>query len=61
LPSGGGLADGGQGAFAMAGGGALPMGNSSVPEPFRQITEIVGNQPDDAAGVIRNWISEGNS
>jgi flagellar M-ring protein FliF len=56
----GGLAEGGQ-AFAMAGGGALPMGNSGVPEPFRQITEIVGNQPDDAAGVIRNWISEGSS
>jgi flagellar biosynthesis/type III secretory pathway M-ring protein FliF/YscJ len=45
----------------MAGGGALPMGNSNVAEPYRQITEIVGNQPDDAAGVIRNWISEGNS
>ncbi len=61
LPPGGGTADSGQGAFAMAGGGALPMGNSSVAEPYRQITEIVGNQPDDAAGVIRNWISEGNS
>jgi flagellar M-ring protein FliF len=61
LPPGGGMADNGQGAFAMAGGGALPMGNSNVAEPYRQITEIVGNQPDDAAGVIRNWISEGNS
>lgn len=61
LPPAGGMADSGPGAFAMAGGGALPLGNSGVPEQFRQITDIVGNQPDDAAGVIRNWISEGNS
>jgi flagellar M-ring protein FliF len=49
-------ATGGPAAIAAnngSGGGFAPAG------PARQIAAIVGSQPEEAAGVIRNWIAEG--
>ena len=61
LPAGESMADDAQTAFATA-GGALPMaGARQLPEPLRQIADIVGNQPDEAAGVIRHWIAESST
>lgn len=60
LPPADSMADDAQAAFAAT-GGALPMGGHALPEPLRRIADIVGNQPDEAAGVIRNWIAEGTT
>jgi flagellar M-ring protein FliF len=54
------MGDDAQAAFAAA-GGALPMAGAHLPEPLRHIADLVGNQPDEAAGVIRHWIAEGNT
>ena len=39
--------------------GASPAGGLAIDGPARRVGEIVESNPDDAVGVIRNWISEG--
>jgi flagellar biosynthesis/type III secretory pathway M-ring protein FliF/YscJ len=48
-------------AHSMAGeiAAARPSGGLAIGGPGNRVGEIVDSNPEDAAGIIRNWMSEG--